>query len=140
MGQDSVEDLLLTNGVDLAIWGHFHAFQRFCKLAHGQCVDKDGTSGGAAASSSATGGVTHLVIGMAGYDHSQCPTGANWTPDLLACDDKHWGYTRLSFENATALRVEFVNGADGRTLQDFAVPRNMRSVQTADNRTGKAAV
>merc|ERR1711871_1053042 len=75
--QGSVEDLLFTYDVDLAIWGHFHAFQRFCKLAHGKCVNDSSTSG-ASSSSSATDGVTHLVIGMAGYDHSQCPTGANW--------------------------------------------------------------
>lgn len=45
-----------TNKVDLALWAHIHAWQRFCKIAYDQCDDDYG--------------IYHVVIGMGGNDLS----------------------------------------------------------------------
>jgi len=109
--QSEVEPLLLEFGVDLALWGHFHAYQRFCRSRGGVC---------------SADGVQHLLIGMAGYDHSQCPEDL---PKIATiCDDKHWGYLRLRFRGAAALATEFVEGASGAVLDSFEVPPRRRSL------------
>lgn len=35
----ALEDLLYVNDVDLCIWGHYHSYERTCKVYNAQCVD-----------------------------------------------------------------------------------------------------
>lgn len=99
----AVEPLLLKYKVDIALWGHFHTYERFCEVADTKCVSE--------------GGVQHLLIGMAGYDHSQCPNSS--FAYMNTCNDKQWGYMRMTFENASSAMFEFV--ADDGSLMDAHV-------------------
>ena len=99
--RSAVEPLLLKYRVDIALWGHFHTYERFCEVADTKCVSK--------------GGVQHLLIGMAGYDHSVCPTKS--FPYMKVCNDQEWGYLRLTFENESSASFEFVT--DGGNVTDM---------------------
>ena len=99
--QDNLEDLLLDADVDIALWGHFHTYQRSCRLRKGVCDES---------------GVQHMVIGMAGYDHSDLPpTPAKW---IEYSDQQYWGVFRMNFHNASFANLQYVNNADGRVLDD----------------------
>eukprot|EP00940_MAST-03C_sp_MAST-3C-sp2_P000972 g972.t1 len=106
----SIEPLLVEFSVDVAIWGHFHAYERFCDGA------LNGTSCG-------KGPTQHYVIGMGGYDHSKCPTQTA-VPTMQRCNDTHWGYMRMTFENRTDAIFEFVAGDSGAVLDVSHVRRS----------------
>lgn len=101
--QDSLEDLLVEHNVDLALWGHFHTYQRTCRVYKGQCDSEKG--------------VQHMVIGMAGYDHSDLPPSpAAW---IEYENEKNWGYLRMNFANSSMVNLQFVNDEDGQVLDDY---------------------
>ena len=91
---DSVEPLLLRYGVDLAIWGHHHSYQRTCKMARGKCVGPRDE------------GVVHAVIGMAGYDLS---LGVNpeLPPGFEYVNVTHHGLSQIFAANSTALQLAY---------------------------------
>ncbi|XP_066919291.1 uncharacterized protein, partial [Clytia hemisphaerica] len=89
--QEAFEDLLYTYKVDLALWAHYHLYERTCKVYKNKCVDD---------------GVTHIVVGSAGKEKDS----DSWYPD------KQWsvfriadyGYGRITVANETHMLYEFV--------------------------------
>jgi hypothetical protein len=74
--QDEVEELLYKYKVDLAIWGHYHSYERTCPVYKQHCVEN---------------GTIHAVIGMAGASLI-----LDWMPKpewSLFRDSSHFGYT-----------------------------------------------
>lgn len=110
--QTHVEPLLLAHGVDLALWAHFHAWTKYCKLRAGKCDDT---------------GVQHLIIGMAGYDHSRCEQHVN---EISTCNDSEWGWLRMSFQSDSELLLEFVSSATGKTVESFTMKGNAARLGT----------
>jgi len=108
--RSSLEPLLLEYGVDVSLWGHFHAYNRLCRLRAGRCDDS---------------GVQHLVIGMAGYAHSACARAPG--PTVQVCDDQHWGYLRMGFRDEAELLLEYVDSANGDVLDSIVVRRSRAS-------------
>jgi hypothetical protein len=51
--RQSLEGLLVSAKVDLALWGHHHSYQRTCPVINGTCT---------------AGAPVHLVVGTAGYE------------------------------------------------------------------------
>ena len=100
--QTNVEPLLKKYGVDLALWGHHHSYQRTCPLYQGVCDDNEG--------------ITHVIIGMAGQSLSQNlkPQAPSW---IVMADDKHFGYSRFT-ANSTTLLFEYVRN-DGTIADSF---------------------
>lgn len=97
--------LLATHHVDLALWGHMHAYERTLPLVN--------------ASLAATGpsyhnaqGTPHVVIGMAG-DGFCCGGWSATSPHWSAFREDSFGYTRLQVESDTELRLEYVRNGDG---------------------------
>jgi acid phosphatase type 7 len=100
--QGALEDMLIDNHVDVAIWGHFHTYQRTCRLKHGVC---------------ASDGVQHMVIGMAGYEHSPLPP----TPATFIAkrDATYWGYLRMNFQNSTFGQLSYISDVDGSVIDNY---------------------
>ena len=89
--QEAFEDLLYVNKVDLALWAHYHLYERTCKVYKNKCVDD---------------GVTHIVVGSAGKSADD----DDWYPDkawsLFRLAD--YGYGRITVANETHMLYEFV--------------------------------
>jgi len=87
---EELEDLFYQYKVDLAIWGHYHSYERTCPVYKGECV-KDGT--------------VHAVIGMAGQDlNPDWMIQPNWS---IVRDATHFGYSILR-TNSTTLELSYV--------------------------------
>ncbi|CAI8008590.1 Nucleotide pyrophosphatase/phosphodiesterase (Fragments), partial [Geodia barretti] len=84
--------------VDLALWGHEHAYQRTCAVYKEECVE----SGNA---------TVHVIVGMGGQKHSTSypPTKPSWLDHF---DDKYYGVSRLT-ANSTDLVLEYLASEDG---------------------------
>jgi len=105
--QGALEDMLIDNHVDVAIWGHFHTYQRTCRLKHGVC---------------ASDGVQHMVIGMAGYEHSPLPP----TPATFIAkrDATYWGYLRMNFQNSTFGQLSYISDVDGSVIDNYQMNKD----------------
>eukprot|EP00928_Gymnodinium_smaydae_P004586 TRINITY_DN11557_c0_g2_i1.p1 TRINITY_DN11557_c0_g2~~TRINITY_DN11557_c0_g2_i1.p1 ORF type:complete len:544 (-),score=54.78 TRINITY_DN11557_c0_g2_i1:172-1803(-) len=119
-----VEPLLLENKVDVALWAHFHAFSKTCKLRNGKCDDS---------------GVQHFVIGMAGYDHSDCSKSSE-VLSMMSCNGSLWGYVRMTFKSEAAMLLEFVNSATGEVVEDHVVQANQARVPRIGGKGGVSAL
>eukprot|EP00928_Gymnodinium_smaydae_P088344 TRINITY_DN72448_c0_g1_i1.p1 TRINITY_DN72448_c0_g1~~TRINITY_DN72448_c0_g1_i1.p1 ORF type:complete len:631 (+),score=77.97 TRINITY_DN72448_c0_g1_i1:34-1926(+) len=122
--RDHVEPLLLENHVDVALWAHFHAFSKTCKLRDGQCDDT---------------GVQHFVIGMAGYDHSDCSTSAD-VLSRMSCSNSAWGYVRMIFNSESDMKLEFVDSATGQIAEAFEIQANAGRVRSSALEAGSDLV
>jgi hypothetical protein len=105
----NLEPLFVQYPVDVCLWGHFHAYQRTCPMLNGKCQKKGNAP-------------THLVIGTAGYEHSNTfPTKLD--PFVVTGDDQHYGFLRMVFANRTALRMQYVVDIDRSVQDDFWVTK-----------------
>eukprot|EP00929_Paragymnodinium_shiwhaense_P007353 TRINITY_DN111258_c0_g1_i1.p1 TRINITY_DN111258_c0_g1~~TRINITY_DN111258_c0_g1_i1.p1 ORF type:complete len:697 (+),score=162.35 TRINITY_DN111258_c0_g1_i1:65-2092(+) len=103
--QKNIEPMLIKHNVDIALWGHFHAYVRFTKLAKGQATKT---------------GVQHLIIGMGGYDHSK-PSPSDL---VVTANDQSWGYLRMTFQSDKEAQLEFIDGATTKAVETFTVEGN----------------
>jgi hypothetical protein len=97
--RDNLEELFMEYRVDLALWGHEHAYQRTCAVYKEECVG----SGNA---------TVHVIVGMGGQKHSTTnypPTKPSWLDHF---DDKYYGVSRLT-ANSTYLVLEYLASEDG---------------------------
>jgi len=93
--QNALEDMLVRHKVDLAIWGHFHAYQRTCPVVNSTCE--------------AQRGVVHIVMGMAGYELTTLtpPSLPVWCAQAL---QDAYGAVALDFQSSPQqLQVTFVD-------------------------------
>ena len=92
--QKGLEDLLYKYGVDLALWGHYHSYERTCRVYNNKCNPK---------------GTMHVVIGSAGVDtDSTSQYDVEWSEHL----EMNYGYGRVTVSNKSALLWEFVRNVD----------------------------
>lgn len=97
--QSALEDMLLEYQVDVALWGHNHAYERTCAVYKQKC-DLRGT--------------VHIVVGTAGCWLDHVGTyDAPWSVHFEAS----YGYGRVKVANSSALLWEFIRDRD-RTVAD----------------------
>ena len=103
--REELEPLLLKYKVDVAFWGHHHSYQRSCPLVKGKCQE---------------GGITHVIIGMAGKGLSHLNLlKPSWVKHI---DNKHYGLARFD-ANKASLTFEFVHDEDGAVHDSFILQR-----------------
>lgn len=95
--QHLFEDLLYKYRVDLALWAHYHSYERTCAVYKKKCQPD---------------GITHITIGTAGKDEDiQGYEKEDWS--LFQRKDDPYGYGRVTVANRSALHWEyFVNSQD----------------------------
>jgi hypothetical protein len=94
--QAYLEDLLFENKVNLALWGHYHSYQRTCPVYQNLCSGNN-------ASPNAT---VHITVGSAGADLDDATLiDVPWAMFTTF----NWGYSRVLIHNSTSLQVEFVS-------------------------------
>jgi hypothetical protein len=104
--QYELEDLLYKYRVDLAIWGHYHSYERTCPLYKGKCVTQDK-------------GTVHAVLGMAGYYLSGpwIDPQPEWS---ILRDATHYGLATLH-SNSTALHLKYVADDSDNPLDEVVI-------------------
>ncbi len=94
MQSDGLEDLFHHYSVDMAIWGHYHSYERTCKVYKGKCTST---------------GVVNIVIGSAGASlDSALQYKVEWSKHL----EMNYGYGRVTIANQSALLWEYIRNVD----------------------------
>lgn len=97
-----MEPVLLQYSVDVVVSGHYHSFMRTCPVANGTCT---------------AGAPVHYTTGAAGCTLDAAPLYPSTY--VAKYDGDHWGYSVLTAENATALRLQWFWNVDN-SLADEA--------------------
>jgi len=85
------EELLYKYKIDLAFWGHYHSYERTCKVYRNNCTDD---------------GIVHTVVGSAGFSLD----AASWYPkDWSVYRIADYGYGRVTVTNTSHMLYEWVN-------------------------------
>lgn len=108
--QRYVEPLLLTHGVDLALWGHHHSYHRSCRMTKGIC------------SAPGQSGLHHLVIGTAGYEFSPVATGASAPGWVQFANDTQYGYANI-VANHTHLDLNFIRADNAQVMDQLQLQK-----------------
>ncbi len=96
---EAVEDLFYEYKVDLALWGHYHSYERTCAVFRKRCNPR---------------GTTHITIGSAGCPLDSAGTyQTTWSRHF----EVNFGYGRVTVANSSALLWEFVRNVD-RSVSD----------------------
>ena len=97
--QRALEDMFYEHQVDLAVWGHYHAYERTCSVYKNKCNSK---------------GTVHIVVGSAGFPLDDVGTyGFPWSMHF----EPQFGYLRVSVANRSALHLEYMRNVD-RVIAD----------------------
>ena len=92
--QEALEDLFYEHSVDLAVWAHYHFYERTCAVYKQVCDPK---------------GTVHIVVGSAGYELDDAGTyNVPWS----IYHEINFGYLRVQVANASALHLEYVHNKD----------------------------
>eukprot|EP00924_Labyrinthula_sp_SR-Ha-C_P012368 snap_masked-scaffold_10-processed-gene-4.35-mRNA-1 protein AED:1.00 eAED:1.00 QI:0/-1/0/0/-1/1/1/0/623 len=105
-----IEPLMIDFGVDLAIYGHHHSYQRMkCKIKEWKCDPN---------------GVWQIISGHAGFDHSPLSSLEPEKEHLYAVrNNRDWGVSTLEFVNKTHLKVEYVENLKFEVLDSFWITK-----------------
>lgn len=108
--KDVFEPLLIDHGVDLVLSGHAHVYERQAPLANG-VIDRAELHNPSAPWYITNGAAGHYD----GLDALQTPRQP-FSRFGLDTSDAIYGWSRLTFHNATHLTHDFVNSANGQVL------------------------
>jgi predicted phosphodiesterase len=106
-----MEDLLDQYGVDLAIWGHDHAYERTYPVYQETPSDTDPRL-----YVSPTDTI-HMVAGMAGA--GLYTSWADPQPSWSAYREATWGYVRVTVDTDGNLHSEFIRNVDNKVRDEF---------------------
>ena len=96
------ENLLHEYKVDLALWAHYHSYERTCALYRNLCIK---------------GGTVHIVIGTAGKEEDWPPYLPPWW-SLFRRNKDPYGYGRVTIANRSALHWEYFVNSEERVVDD----------------------
>jgi acid phosphatase type 7 len=103
--QDELEDLFYKYEVDLALWGHYHSYERTCPVYKQVCNEK---------------GTTHIVVGTAGAGLEKGTFGGKGF-EWSKANGVEWGYLAVTV-NQQQMHVEFVRNSDGGVKDEAFLP------------------
>ncbi len=101
-----IEELLYTHSVDLFVAGHYHSYERTCKVNKGKCTSD---------------GVLHVTVGCAGMHLEPAPLlGFDWSKHF----EVSYGYGRVTVISKNYLLWEFVRVEDGFVSDHFRLHKS----------------
>jgi hypothetical protein len=108
-----LEPLFVAAKVDLALWGHEHAYERIHPVINGTVVSRTTADPPAP---------INIVLGMGGADNSYMGGWIEPPPDWIAHREMTFGHGRMSILSPTALHFEYI-GTDGVVHDEFFLTR-----------------
>lgn len=126
--RDHLEPLLHAHGVDLAVYGHNHAMQRYCAANGGKCLARSSPQHTVSPSGMAgTWAVydhppttVHVLVGSAGAGFSNNQE-TDPVPAFVEVQDYWFGYINLEVANATHLFATFRDVTTGAIADKWAI-------------------
>jgi len=112
--QAAFEDVIHQFGVDIAVWGHYHAYERTCAVFNQTC-QPDGT--------------THIVVGTAGMELDN----VDWMPrdwSVRHCNEFGYGRIRIAADpnqGTTSLLWQFVFNNNGTVFDEVTLTKPLPS-------------
>ena len=103
--QKALETILVEYNVDLYIGGHYHAYERTCRIYKSKCNSKNG--------------IVHIVVGTAGASFD---LGRQIKVDWSLRFELVFGYGRVS-ANRTSLLWEFVSNDNGKVIDSVVLKK-----------------
>lgn len=132
--RDAFEDILVSAGVDMYLAGHIHWYERLYPLGHngtldmGSVVDKNTYKTNPGVS------LTNIINGMAGNIESHSELNGdpvlNYTAVLNA---KQYGFSKITFHNATQLTWQYIQGSDGSVGDELTLIKKSSSNSTGNS-------
>ncbi|TVY90126.1 Acid phosphatase [Lachnellula willkommii] len=113
------ESLMLEYNVDVYLSGHIHWYERLYPMGN-STIDKTSIVNNNTYYTNPGKSITHIINGMAGNveSHSVLDPGEAISDITAVLDQSHYGFSKLTVLNATALTWSFIrgDGADGDDL------------------------
>jgi len=109
-----LEEMFHTYQVDLALWGHYHAYERTCAVYHNECT-RDGT--------------VNIVIGTAGYELDNVAWyNVTWSLNHIYA----FGYGVITtqtdpLEQFTELKIQFFLNSDDSMFDEKVLVKELPS-------------
>ena len=102
------EDLLYRHKVDLALWAHYHSYERTCAVYKNICTSD---------------GIVHIVIGTAGaVAESSSYLPPYWSKFRRYIDP--YGYGRVTLANRSALHFEYFVNSEEKVVDQVWLYKN----------------
>jgi Calcineurin-like phosphoesterase/Iron/zinc purple acid phosphatase-like protein C len=110
--RNAFEDLLLENEVDAYLAGHIHWYERLFPLGKNGTIDTASIVNNNTYYTNPGKSMTHVINGMAGNieSHSVLNPGQSVANITSVLDLEHYGFSKLTFHNASTLTMTFVKG------------------------------
>lgn len=96
--QQYFEDMLYKYNVNVALWAHYHSYERTCKVYRNECRDD---------------GILHLIIGSGG---KSLDVNQWYKKEWSATHIWDYGYGRFSVVNSTHMFFEFVQNRNDKVM------------------------
>ena len=111
--REAIEPLLDEYSVDVFLAGHYHSYERTCRVLNEKCMDSSTTR-----SDGLKPGTVHITIGSAGASLDT----ANWLDvDWHVFGSYEFGYLRVS-STRNSLKLEYVHNTDGSVGDSVEIP------------------
>ncbi|RDW57066.1 purple acid phosphatase-3 [Coleophoma cylindrospora] len=126
------EALLLDNGVDAYISGHIHWYERLFPLGVNGTIDQASIINNNTYYTNPGNSMTHLINGMAGNieSHSTLSEGEGILNITAVLDQVHYGFSKLTVLNSTALKWTTIRGSDGSVMDELMLLKRASSNAT----------
>lgn len=113
----SIEPLLDKYNVNIALFGHVHAYERTCVLKDGSVCVPDAISKDLKTVNTKQGTI-HIIAGTAGFE-----LNPNWDakPYWSVVRETNHGSLRITVLSATSIQIEFVRHRDEAVVDSFIV-------------------
>ncbi|KAK3069564.1 hypothetical protein LTR53_011996 [Teratosphaeriaceae sp. CCFEE 6253] len=111
--RNAFEGLLLENGVDVYFAGHIHWYERIWPIGN-STIDTSSILNNNTYQTNPGVSMTHIVNGMAGNIESHSSINASNILNITAVLNQYnYGFSKLTFHNATTMTSTYIKGVDG---------------------------
>jgi len=119
--RNAFEALMLENGVDVYYAGHIHWYERIWPIGN-YTIDTSSILSNNTYQTNPGVSMTHIINGMAGNVESHSSINASKILNITAVLNQYnYGFSKLTFHNATTLTSQYIKGVDGSVGDEITV-------------------